>query len=155
MPITGLRIRVRDLMIAVAIVCLLLGNLVYLLRNRPNRTRVTIRVFNRTNEEIGYLRYDWDTVEGVMQVHGEESDTIGIPSGGERSFPVQLPGPVDLTLSCSGELDRLSTAPVRVGAAGRYPDHVDFDIRPNGIIVRIATGTVQKVLVLSSSGDGN
>ena len=81
-----LQMSIRDLIIAIAIVGLLLGHLADLFRTRSGRTRVTIRVFNKTSEDVGFLRYEWDTVARHVESHGENSGRVVIAPGGVKSF---------------------------------------------------------------------
>lgn len=135
-----LQISIRDLIVAIAIVGLMLGHVTDLFRTRPRRTRATIRVFNKTNEDVGFLRYEWDTVARHVESHGENSGTVGIAPGGVKSFRVDLPGPVDFTLSCTTEGGRMSSGPVRIDVGGGHPDALDFEVRPYGVVVRGTTG---------------
>jgi hypothetical protein len=135
-----LRMSIRDLIIAIALVGLMLGHLADLFRTRLGRTCVTIRVFNKTSEDVGFLRYEWDTVARHVESHGENSGRVVIAPGGVTSFRVDLPGPVDFTLSCTTEGGGMSSGPVRIDAGGRLADALDFYVRPNGLSVRGATG---------------
>lgn len=140
----GLRISIRDLIIAVAIIGLMLAHLTHLSRNRSGRTRVTIRVFNKTSEEIGFLRYQWDGGAGLVESHGANFGTVEIAPGGMTSFRIDLPGPVDLTLSCTTPDSRMTSGPVRIDVEGGDPDSLDFLVRPRGI-VRRTSGTGKPV----------
>lgn len=130
-----MQIRVRDVLIAVAIIGLLLGHLTHLLRTDRRRARVTIRVFNQTSEDIGFLRYEWDTVAGLVESHGENSGTVAITPGGQESFRVDLPGAVDLVLTCTTPGGHMTSGPVRIGGDGGRAGSVDFYVRPNGMRV--------------------
>ena len=135
-----LRMSIRDLIIAIALVGLMLGHLADLFRTRSGRTRVTIRVFNKLSEDIEFLRYDWHTVARHVETCGENAGMVGIAPGGVKSFRVDLPGPVDFTLSCTTQGARMSSGPVRIDAGGRLADALDFYVRPNGVSVRGANG---------------
>ena len=87
-----------DLLISVAVVGLMLGHFTHLFRTRSGRTRVAIRVLNKTTEDIDFLRYDWVTVARLVESHGANSGTVRIAPGGRKTFRVDLPGPADLTL---------------------------------------------------------
>jgi hypothetical protein len=137
----GFQITIRDLVIAMAIVGLLLGHLTHLFRTRPRRNRVTIRVFNKSSENIRFLRYQWDTVTRLVESRGENSGTVGIAPRGLKSFRVDLPASVDFTLSCTTQGGRMTSGPVRVDVEGGHPDSLDFYVRPYGIVVRGTTGT--------------
>ena len=135
------RITIRDLIICVAVIGLMLGHFTHLFRARSGRTRVTIRVFNKTREDIDFLRYEWDTVARHVESHGENSGTVGIAPGGRKTFRVDLPGPVDLTLSCMTQGGRMTSGPVRIDDGGGLTGSLDFYIRPSGIVVGGTTGS--------------
>lgn len=134
------QVTIRDLVIVVAILGLLLGHLTDLLRTRPRRTRVTIRVFNKTSEDIGFLRYEWDTVARHVESHGENSGTVTIAPGGLKAFRVDLPASVDFTLTCTAQGGTMTSGPVRVDVEGGHPESLDFYVRPYGVVARGTTG---------------
>jgi hypothetical protein len=138
------QMRVRDLIIAVAFIGLLLGHLTHLFRSHPGRTRVTIRVFNKTSENIEFLRYQWTSVAGMVESHGENAGTVAIAPGGRKSFRVSLPGPVDFDLSCTTPWGRMTSGPVRIDIGDGRPGPVDFYVRPNGVVMRGMTGSVNR-----------
>jgi hypothetical protein len=135
-----IRVSIRDLIIALAIVGLMLGHLTHSSRRRPGLTRVTIRVFNKTSEPIGSLRYEWDTVAQHLESHHVNSGTVRIAPGSLKSFRIDLPGPVDFSLSCTTPGGQMASGLVRIDVGGDHPDSVDFDVRPYGVAVRGPSG---------------
>ena len=135
------RITTRDLLISVAVVGLMLGHFTHLFRTQSGRTRLTIRVFNKTRENIDFLRYEWVAVARLVESHGANSGTVGIAPGGRKTFRVDLPGPVDLTLFCRTQGGRLTSGPVRIDDGGGPTRSLDFYVRPSGVVVRGTTGS--------------
>ena len=138
------RIRVRDLIIAVAFIGLLLGHFTHRLRSGRGRTPVTIRVFNKTGENIEFLRYQWTCAAGLVESQGGNSGTVEIAPGGLKSFRVRIPGPVDFDLSCTTPGGRLTSGPVRIDVGDGRPGSVDFYVRPSGVVMRGLTGSANR-----------
>lgn len=136
----GLSITIRDLLVATAILALMLGHLTQLGRSGPGHHRVTIRVFNRTGGDIDFLRYEWWAVGRLVESSGENSGGVAVAPGGVKAFRVDLPGPVDFSLSCSTSAGRLTSGPVRIDVGGDGPGRLDFDVRPSGIVERGTKG---------------
>lgn len=125
------RITIRDLMIALAIVSLMLAGLAHRRRAGPSPrgVRLSLRVFNETGGPIRRLRYEWTTVGGLIERSGVNSGNVNIAPGGSKSFRMDIPGPVDFTLSCSTPNGMMSSGLVRIGT----PGPMDFHVGPSEV----------------------
>jgi hypothetical protein len=148
MRIPRIRISIRWLMAAVAVVGLLLGLGVAYLRSRD--PYLTIRVFNKTRVPLHDLGYQYDNLGpeplfGSYTVSGAFGTSEVLAPGGMTSWDAECPHEARFTFRCRTPdgTEKSGQATVNVGTiySSFLGFHLDFYVEPSGVKSFVGVGS--------------